>query len=411
MRRFSAGDFARIEGRMGDLDRPVLSLLLVLLTATGAAAEESLRGLQACLIRPAERVSRWNPTSSPSPSRWRRSSRRSSPFCISLRGGRWMRRVSDLEERLAGARAKLERAALTTQGDRQVVICWDRSDSKPALDGDFALVADVPEATHVLDYASWLGDAAAAQVVEASERLLNRGESFSLSAVTRHGRHIEISGRPVSGSAVMRIRDVSGDRLELAELREKAVRTEEAFGALRLAVQSAGILAWRRDAEGRMVWCNETYAEAVEAPDDKAAIDNKIELFEASLRREALEAVRESGVWKRHASAVVNGERRTFDAVEVQDGSWLDWHCAGRFSDHGAARRNGAQRGRLLAHDRSSFDGGRDLRQVETAHFLQRGLPADVVARAGIPGPGPLRRRSPRSSPLQAPIAGAGELP
>ena len=58
---------------------------------------------------------------------------------------RWMRRVSDLEERLAGARAKLERAALTTQGDRQVVICWDRSDSKPALDGDFALVADVPE--------------------------------------------------------------------------------------------------------------------------------------------------------------------------------------------------------------------------------------------------------------------------
>ena len=118
----------------------------------------------------------------------------------------------------------------------------------------------------------------------------------------------------------MRIRDVSGDRLELAELREEALRTEEAFSALRLAVQSAGILAWGRDAEGRMVWCNETYAEAVEAPDNKAAIDNKIELFEASLRREALEAVRESGVWKRHASAVVKGERRSFDTMEVKTG-------------------------------------------------------------------------------------------
>ncbi len=193
-----------------------------------------------------------------------------------------------------------------------------RPNSEPTVEGDFALVVDVPDAPRVLDYASWLGEAAAAQVAEASERLLNRGEAFVLSAVSRRGRHIEISGRPVSGSAVVRIRDVSGDRLELAELREKADRTEDAFGALRLAMESAAILAWRRDAEGRMVWCNAPYAGAVEAPDDRAAIDNKIELFDASLRREAVEAVRESGIWKRRASAVVNGERRTFEAVEVR---------------------------------------------------------------------------------------------
>ena len=223
MRRFSAGDHAQIEGRMR-----VIWIVLCCLCCCSSCLPPMARpprnpcGGSRRPHSPFRTWSRWSPTFLPSPSRWRRSSRQSPSFCISLRGGDGCAASSDLEAQLAGARAKLERAALTMQGDRQVVICWDRSDSKPALDGDFALVADVPEATQVLDYASWLGDAAAAQVVEASERLLNRGKSFSLSAVSRRGRHIEISGRPVSGSAVMRIRDVSGDRLELAELREKA---------------------------------------------------------------------------------------------------------------------------------------------------------------------------------------------
>src|SRR5208337_4945144 len=84
------------------------------------------------------------------------------------------------------------------------------------------------------------------------------------------------------------------------------------------ALESAAVLAWGRDGEGRMVWCNASYAGAVEAPDDKAAVDNGIELFDPSLRREAAEAIRDTGVWKRRASAAVNGARRTFEAVEVR---------------------------------------------------------------------------------------------
>src|SRR5208337_236216 len=84
------------------------------------------------------------------------------------------------------------------------------------------------------------------------------------------------------------------------------------------ALESAAVLAWGRDGEGRMVWCNASYAGAVEAPDDKAVVDNRIELFDPSLRREAAEAIRDAGLWKRRASAVVSGERRTFEAVEVR---------------------------------------------------------------------------------------------
>ena len=41
-------------------------------------------------------------------------------------------------------------------------------------------------------------------------------------------------------------------------------------------------------------------------------------MFDPAVRREAAAAVRETGAWSRRASAVVGGERRTFDAVEAR---------------------------------------------------------------------------------------------
>ena len=318
MRGLSAGWYARIERRARGVDSAALSaLLIVFLTAESARADEALRGLEA------------SPSSLPDMAAMESNVPAFTIVLALLLAAiavvmhlaarrRWSRRTFDLEAELARTRAKADRAALTMQGDRQIVISWDRPDAEPALEGDLALVADSPAAPRILDYASWLGDAAAGQVAEASERLLDRGESFSIAALSRRGRHVEISGRPVSGNAVMRIRDVSGDRLELAEMREKLARVEEISSALRSALESAAVLAWGRDGEGRMVWCNASYAGAVEAPDDKAAVDNGIELFDPSLRREAAEAIRDTGVWKRRASAAVNGARRTFEAVEVR---------------------------------------------------------------------------------------------
>jgi PAS domain-containing protein len=269
LRGLSAGWFAWIEGGARGLDSVALSALAIVLLATERArADEALRGLE------------------PSPSFLPHMAAMASngpaiavvlalmlsAITVGLHLAarrRWSRRASDLEAELARTQAKVDRAALTMQADRQIVISWDRPDHEPALEGDLALVAESLAAPLILDYASWLGDVAAAQVAEASERLLNRGESFSIAAVSRRGRHVEISGRPVSGNAVMRIRDVSGDRLELAEMREKLARVEAISSALRSALESASVLAWGRDPEGHMVWCNASYAGAVEAPSER----------------------------------------------------------------------------------------------------------------------------------------------
>ena len=230
----------------------------------------------------------------------------------------WTRRVRELEMELARTNAKLDRAALILRSESQIVVSWDRPDAEPTVEGEFALVADAPQWRRILSYAAWLEPSVAARVEEATERLLKRGEAFSTAVVSLRGRHLEIDGRPVSGSAVMRIRDVSGDRLQLAQLREKFGDADGALQALRLALECAGTPAWMRDAQGRVIWCNTPYALAVEASDEKAAVETASELFDPALRREAMTAIKEAGFWKRRAGAVVGGERRTFEAAETR---------------------------------------------------------------------------------------------
>jgi signal transduction histidine kinase len=229
----------------------------------------------------------------------------------------WTRRVVELETELARTNAKLDRAALMLRSEPQILVSWERPDAEPTIEGDFALVADSPLSLRVLAFGSWLNPAQAAKIEEATERLLTRGEAFAAAVVSLRGRYLELDGRPVSGSAVMRIRDVSGERLQLAQLRDSFAEAERALDGLRSALETADMPAWTRDAMGRIVWCNGAYAQAVDAPDAEAAIANCGEIFDPAVRREATAALKETGAWKRRGSAVVGGDRRTFEAVEA----------------------------------------------------------------------------------------------
>ena len=142
----------------------------------------------------------------------------------------------------------------------------------------------------VLAFASWLEPALAAKVQEAVERLLGRGEAFSIAAASLKGRHFEIDGRAIAGRAVMRIRDVSGDRLQLARLRESHAEADGALAALRALLDAIPHPAWTRDAEGRVAWSNAAYARAVEAKDGADVASENLELFDRdSVRRSAAE--------------------------------------------------------------------------------------------------------------------------
>ena len=233
---------------------------------------------------------------------------------------RWTRREREIAGELERTRAELDRANLFLASEPQIVIVWDRPDAAPRLEGEHTLVADAPSAERVLSFA-WLEPALATKAREALVRLLERGETFSLTIAGLKGRHFEIVGRPVAGNAVMRIRDVSGDRLQLvrlAEAHERAVASLDGFHKL---LDSINHPAWTRRPDGALDWANSAYARAVEAENAEAAAEKGAELFDLNVRRESTSARAAQGLWRAKAPVNVAGERRTFEAVEVAFGS------------------------------------------------------------------------------------------
>ena len=140
---------------------------------------------------------------------------------------RWTKAEAITSLELNNLRAKLDRAGVFLAAEPQIIIAWGGSGDEPELEGDLALVTGAPIARRVMAFGAWLPAEVAQKLDHCVDSLRARGESFRMAVESLSGRHFEIDGRAISGRAVMRIRDVSGDRLEAIRLRELLTRAIE----------------------------------------------------------------------------------------------------------------------------------------------------------------------------------------
>jgi signal transduction histidine kinase len=234
---------------------------------------------------------------------------------------RWIERETQLHFELSALRSKLDRAEYFLGAEPQIIVVWGETDEEPEIEGNPGLIAEWPDHRQVLAFGSWLPPGTVQTLDNFIGRLRARGESFRITATSLGPRHLEIEGRPVGGFAVLRIRDVSGDRLDAVRFQGLQAATAAQLDALRALVNAVPYPAWIRDSEGKMSWVNTAYARAVEAADQQAAVSDGIELIERSAR-EASAASREGdGVWRGRAPVIVAGERRIFEIVDTVAGS------------------------------------------------------------------------------------------
>ena len=230
---------------------------------------------------------------------------------------RWSVRERNLVGDLAETRARLDRANIFLGAEQQVVVAWGSISSEPDIEGEIAILMEAPHPRRVLAFGSWL-PAASAQDLEAKvERLRARGERFHLPLVTLLGRHLEAEGRAVSGRAVLRIRDVVGDRLELTRLREAHGRLVTEAHALKAMLDALPHPVWVRDGDDRLAWVNDAYARAVEAPDASIAVSQGLELLDSTARDNASQSRARDLVWRTRLPVVVAGKRLPMDVVTV----------------------------------------------------------------------------------------------
>ena len=230
---------------------------------------------------------------------------------------RWLKREVELSTVNRELRTRLDRAEVFLAAERQVIIVWGSETGEPEIEGDLTLVMDVPIPRRVLGFGAWLPPAAAQAMDNSVERLRSRGEGFRMALATLSKRHVEAEGRAVGGRAILRLRDVSGDRLELTRLREHHGQILAENDAWRTMLDAIPNLVWLRGPDNRLTWANSAYAKAVEAKDGNDAVMRGLELLDRPARDGASEARADGRIWRARVGAVVSGERHNLSIVDV----------------------------------------------------------------------------------------------
>jgi len=217
-------------------------------------------------------------------------------------------------------RNDLERANALLQSEPQVMVDWPAASDEPRIDGNPAVVG--MSAPHrVLAFGSWLEPGKAAAMERAVEALRTRGEPFTMTVTTRGGDPIEAQGRAIGGRAVLRLKDSSGIKRELAALasRYDTLRTEVA--SLRSLIEKLPSPVWTRDQSGKLNFANAAYARAVEAKDAAEAVERGLELLDSSARENIVRLREANGGYAGRLPAIVAGARRMFDVLDFATGT------------------------------------------------------------------------------------------
>lgn len=228
----------------------------------------------------------------------------------------YRRREAALKGDLEDIRAKFDRARTFLASEPQVFVVWSGPDAEPDVSASTLLIDAATGPRRILAFGSWLA-ASDAQALEAAiDRLRKSGEAFRLPLAGASGRYFDAEGRAVGGSAVLRIREVTGDRAELVALRDHHAEAARELAGLHAMLDAAPTPVWARDDAGRLVFVNAAYVSAVEATDRDDAIRRGVELLDSGERERAAQALAGGQVWRARVTAVVAGERHMLDVTQ-----------------------------------------------------------------------------------------------
>jgi signal transduction histidine kinase len=261
-------------------------------------------------------------------------------------------RVAAAQSEIAALRDESDRALALLLSDPQVLVIWRDGKSDPVILGDAAPMTGSDSTRRVLAFGSWLDAARAHTIEHAVESLRRRGEGFSLVLATRTGRHVEAEGRPIGGAAVLRLRDVTGAKLEYAMLAERHQALEREIAALHQLLEQAPAPIWIRNGEGKLTFANRAYAAAVEARDPADAVARGLELLDSGARADAARFRAEGRAFSRRMPAVVAGARRVLDVFEAGG----ERSAAGIGIDVSDAERLRADLSRAISAHRRTLD-------------------------------------------------------
>jgi signal transduction histidine kinase len=122
----------------------------------------------------------------------------------------------------------------------QLLLTWNDADGPRLRIANLPEHLGVPSEPHqILRFRHWLDATSAAALTDAMQRLVERGEAFNLMLMTERQMPVEVDGRTAGISVALKIRDVAGERLDLANLTEHHRKLDAEIASLKVLLDAA----------------------------------------------------------------------------------------------------------------------------------------------------------------------------
>ncbi|MBC8013870.1 MAG: PAS-domain containing protein [Methyloceanibacter sp.] len=151
-------------------------------------------------------------------------------------------RKAEAEAQVEAERYRLSESTLETllAAEPQALLTVAESGEAELLVATLPPALGVPRDTsELLSFAAWLDASSAQELDDAIDALAERGEPFNLMLRTQRDRYVEIDGRTAGRTIVLKVRDLAGQRLELADLAARHRELEAQVASLRELLEEA----------------------------------------------------------------------------------------------------------------------------------------------------------------------------
>ncbi len=227
-------------------------------------------------------------------------------------------RAADLEQRLHEAEALLA-------AEPHLLFIWTGNAPVPdRVGGTLPDVKGVPaDPADQIYFAKWLEISSSETLSQGLATLKKEGTPFNFVVRTRGGDLLEADGRTAGSLATLRLRGLTGERLEMSQLVQKHRGLEQRAAMLIGILNQAPMPVWTRNHERQITWANRAYLNAVDAESVDAVVENNLELIEPAQRSQAQEELAKKSLSRQRTHAVMAGERKSVDVIDVafKDGS------------------------------------------------------------------------------------------
>lgn len=202
------------------------------------------------------------------------------------------------------------------KAEPQILLFWEQEQAVRVVAHTLTTVAGVPERhADILRFGQWLQTDSAKTLKTALHELFISGHAFNIILQTRENAAIEAEGRAAGGRAVLRLKDVSGFKLELSRIDAQHAALARDVRSSRALLNTLPMPVWLRAGNGRLVWVNAAYVHAVEAKNELEVLENQIELLESRQRKSVKKSLEQGHSYKSRVHLVAGGERKPHDVV------------------------------------------------------------------------------------------------